>query len=152
MANKDENQTTSVPAEDPKDALIKQLEKQLAAANASKAATEKELAAANASKAATEKELAAANAEKAATEKELEEMKTAKTAGSMASKDPETVVIKLYKDQNIKDDVQVFVNGRQYIIQRGVEVTVPREVFEVLQNQEKMRNHIAAYNEKHAAK
>lgn len=124
MANKDEKQTTSVPAEDPKDARIKQLEKQLAAANA----------------------------EKAATEKELEELKTAKTAGGMASKDPETVVIKLYKDQNIKDDVQVFVNGRQYIIQRGVEVAVPREVFEVLQNQEKMRNHIAAYNEKHAAK
>lgn len=124
MANKDEKQTTSVPAADPKDALIEQLEKQLAAANA----------------------------EKAEAEKELEELKTAKTAEGMASKDSETVVIKLYKDQNIKDDVQVFVNGRQYIIQRGVEVAVPREVFEVLQNQEKMRNHIAAYNEKHAAK
>lgn len=125
MANKDEKQTTSVPAEDPKDALIKQLEKQLAAANA----------------------------EKAAAEKKLDDLKSAQEKNSEADvQDTGKVTIKLYKDQNIKDDVQAFVNGRQYIIQRGVEVAVPRAVFEVLQNQEKMRNHIAAYNEKHAAK
>lgn len=125
MANKDDKQTTSVPAADPKDALIKQLEEQLAAANA----------------------------EKAAAEKKLDDLKSAQEKNSEADgQDTGKVTIKLYKDQNIKDDVQVFVNGRQYIIQRGVEVAVPREVFEVLQNQEKMRNHIAAYNEKHAAK
>ena len=39
-----------------------------------------------------------------------------------------------------------------YIIKRGVEVEVPQEVFEVLQNQQKMRDHIDAYNEKHEAK
>lgn len=125
MANKDEKQTTSVPAEDPKDARIKQLEEQLAAANAKKAAAEKK----------------------------LDDLKSAQEKNSETDvQDAGKVTIKLYKDQNIKDDVQVFVNGRQYIIQRGVEVAVPREVFEVLQNQEKMRNHIAAYNEKHAAK
>ena len=65
---------------------------------------------------------------------------------------PEKVEIELYKDENIKDDVQVFVNGRQYIIQRGIRVTVPWEVYVVLQNQQRMKKHIIAYNEKHEQK
>ena len=65
---------------------------------------------------------------------------------------PEKVEIELYKDENIKDDVQVFVNGRQYIIQRGVRVEVPWEVYVVLQNQQRMKKHIIAYNEKHEQK
>lgn len=65
---------------------------------------------------------------------------------------PEKVEIELYKDENIKDDVQVFVNGRQYIIQRGIRVAVPWEVYVVLQNQQRMKKHIIAYNEKHEQK
>ena len=124
MANKDEKQTTA-PAVDPKDAEIEKLKKLLEESEKKASASEAALA-----------DLKAAQ----------------KKAPEGAAKDTGKVTIKLYKDQNIKDDVQVFVNGRQYIIRRGVEVAVPREVFEVLQNQEKMRNHIAAYNEKHAAK
>ena len=139
MANKDDKQTTSVSAADPKDALIAQLQAQLEAEQAKNKEKDAKLADANAK---------AAEAEKALEDLQAQNQKVPVDT----AKNPNTVTIKLYKDQNIKDDVQVFVNGRQYIIQRGVEVAVPREVFEVLQNQEKMRNHIAAYNEKHAAK
>ena len=65
---------------------------------------------------------------------------------------PEKVEIELYKDENIKDDEQVFVNGRQYIIQRGVRVEVPWEVYVVLQNKQRMKKHIIAYNEKYEQK
>ena len=51
-----------------------------------------------------------------------------------------------------KDDQQVFLNGRQYIIQRGVEVDVPRGVAEILRNREKMRQDIIAFDEVHANK
>lgn len=131
MANKDDKQTTA-PTVDPKDEAIAKLQAQLEA-------SEKKNAEAEAARAEAEKALADLKAE----QKNV-------PAGSAAV--PNTVCIKLYKDQNIKDDVQVFVNGRQYIIQRGVNVDVPREVYEVLQNQEKMRNHIAAFNEKHETK
>ena len=86
---------------------------------------------------------------------QLEAMKGEKlVAGEGATSAPvrKTMKINLYKDENIHEDVQVFVNGRQYIIQRGVDVEVPMEVFEVLQNQQRMRNQIAAYNAKHADK
>lgn len=88
-------------------------------------------------------------------EKLLQEQKDAKATAPASDSAPEPVktkVIELYKDEKITEDVQVFVNGRQYIIQRGVQVEVPMEVFEVLQNQQKMRNHIIAYNAKHADK
>lgn len=122
MANKDEKQTTT-PALDPKDVEIEKLKKLLEESENKASASEAALA----------------------------DLKAAQEKTSYAAaQDTGKVTIRLYKDQNIKDDVQVFVNGRQYIIKRGVDVAVPREVFEVLQNQEKMRNHIAAYNEKYA--
>ena len=83
---------------------------------------------------------------------EREAADAAKDTSDAASEPPKTKVIELYKDEKITEDVQVFVNGRQYIIQRGVKVEVPMEVFEVLQNQQRMRNHIIAYNAKHADK
>ena len=138
MANNENKQTTPAPAADPKDDLIAQLQAQLEAEQAKNKEADARLADANAKAAEAEKALA-----------DLQAKNKKVTAGE---KNPDTVTIKLYKDQNIKDDVQVFVNGRQYIIKRGVSVDVPREVFEVLQNQEKMRDHIAAYNEKHEQK
>ena len=43
------------------------------------------------------------------------------------------VAIKLFKDgKEYKDDVFVGINGRKYLIQRGVEVMVPPEVAEVI--------------------
>lgn len=57
----------------------------------------------------------------------------------------ETVKIKLMKDdQRYKDDVHVVVNGRVYVIQRGVEVEVPKYVAEVIENS--MAQQAAAYD------
>lgn len=139
MANNENKQTNPAPAADPKDDLIAQLQAKLEAEQAKN--KEKDA------------QLADANAKAAEAQKELADMKTVRGKEDTAKvQDIGKVTIKLYKDQNIKDDVQVFVNGRQYIIKRGISVDVPREVFEVLQNQEKMRDHIAAYNEKHEQK
>lgn len=47
----------------------------------------------------------------------------------------EPVTVKLFKDnKNYKDDVFVAVNGKAFQIKRGIEVTVPRYVKEVLDN------------------
>lgn len=102
-----------------------------------------------------EKEKSDKDAQIAELKKLLEERATSDAKNPDAAVEPEEpkkVKIQLYKDERICDDVQVFVNGRQYIIQRGVEVEVPMEVFEVLQNQQRVRNQIAAYNAKHADK
>lgn len=49
-----------------------------------------------------------------------------------------TKTIRLYKDNDkYKDDVQVIVNGKVFIIQRGVDVEVPDFVEEVLDNAQK---------------
>lgn len=46
-----------------------------------------------------------------------------------------TVKVKLYKDSDrYKQDVQVIVNGKAYVIKRGVTVEVPDFVAEVLEN------------------
>ena len=51
------------------------------------------------------------------------------------AKSPKTRKIRLYKDNDhYKRDVQVIVNGRVYLIQRGVEVEVPASVAEVLEH------------------
>ena len=45
------------------------------------------------------------------------------------------VTVKLFKDnKNYKDDVFVAVNGKAFQIKRGIEVSVPRYVKEVLDN------------------
>lgn len=49
----------------------------------------------------------------------------------------ELVEIQLFKDNdNYKDDVFVGVNGRHFLIQRGVMVKVPRYVAEVIRQSE----------------
>lgn len=52
--------------------------------------------------------------------------------------DPEeTVDIKLFKDaKNYKDPVFVGVNGRTYLVERGVTVSVPRMVAEIIERSE----------------
>lgn len=47
----------------------------------------------------------------------------------------ERVKIKLFKDnKDYKDDLTVGVNGKLYIIKRGIEVEVPKSVAEVIEN------------------
>ena len=48
------------------------------------------------------------------------------------------VKIKLPLTRSEKDDVYVAVNGKPYLIKRGVEVEVPAAVAEILANREKM--------------
>ena len=56
------------------------------------------------------------------------------------------VRIKIPMEKNgPKEDQQVFINGRQYIIKRGVEVDVPRGVAEILRNREKMMRVISEF-------
>lgn len=53
----------------------------------------------------------------------------------------EMVKIKLFKDgSKYKDDVFVSRNGVNYLIQRGIEVEVPKGIAEILENQERMDN------------
>ena len=49
------------------------------------------------------------------------------------------VKIKLPLDKDHKDDVFVSVNERTWLIKRGVEVTVPECVKEVIRNSEAMQ-------------
>lgn len=51
------------------------------------------------------------------------------------AKDVETVTVRLFKDNSkYKDPVFVGINGKNYLIERGKEVEVPRCVSEVLKN------------------
>lgn len=58
------------------------------------------------------------------------------------------VTIQIFKDGNkYKDDVFVGVNGKTFLIQRGVPVTVPRYVANVLQESQAQDLEAAAYAE-----
>lgn len=48
------------------------------------------------------------------------------------------VKIKLPISRNEKEDVYVGINGKTYLIKRGVEVEVPENVAKVLERREKM--------------
>ena len=57
------------------------------------------------------------------------------------TEEKDTVVIRLFKDnQRYKAPVFVGVNGVTYLVQRGVDVEVPRAVAEVLEHSEEMDN------------
>ena len=121
---------------------MEQLQKQLAEAEARASAAEKAAAEATSRADDAEKKSAEANAALA----ELQEQKTA-----AAEEKPDKVVIKIPMVKNgPKEDEQVFINGRQYIIQRGKEVAVPRGVAEILSNREKMLEVIEAFDKAHA--
>ena len=63
-----------------------------------------------------------------------------------------TVKIKLPLTRTEKDDVFVGVNGRTWLIKRGVEVEVPECVAEVLQHQEEMLSQSMDFEAEHADK
>lgn len=57
------------------------------------------------------------------------------------TEEKDTEVIRLFKDsQRYKAPVFVGVNGETYLIQRGVDVEVPKAVAEVLRHSEEMDN------------
>lgn len=66
---------------------------------------------------------------------------TAKTEQETFDQDAylhELVEIQLFKDnRRYKDDVKVFVNGKNWVIQRGVPVKVPRYVANVIYRSQK---------------
>lgn len=62
-----------------------------------------------------------------------------------------TIRIKLPLTRTMKDDVFVGINGRTFLIQRGVEVAVPRNVARVLERREKVLSEAMAYEDAAAA-
>lgn len=62
-----------------------------------------------------------------------------------------TIRIKLPLTRTLKDDVFVGINGRTFLIQRGVEVAVPRNVARVLERREKVLSEAMAYEDAAAA-
>ena len=123
---------------------------------ADKAALEemqKKLAEAEAKAKAAEEAVAAAESRAEDAEKKSAEVEAQLQALQTPAVEPKAdkVKIKLPLERNSSnEDVQVFINGRQYIIQRGIEVEVPRGVAEILVNREKMLEVIDAFNKKNA--
>ena len=70
---------------------------------------------------------------------ETEEQKVQAEAAAEPMQEKDTVVIRLFKDnQRYKAPVFVGVNGETWLIQRGVDVEVPKAVAEVLRHSEEM--------------
>lgn len=67
-------------------------------------------------------------------------------------KKEEKVTIKLPLTRSEKEDVWVGLNGKSYLIKRGVNVEVPAGVAEILQHQEEMLNIAMEYEEAMMAK
>ena len=61
------------------------------------------------------------------------------------------VLIKLPLTRRQKDDVFVGINGRTFLIQRGVEVSVPWNVAKILERKEKVLSRAMAYEDAAAA-
>lgn len=60
-------------------------------------------------------------------------------------KAPKKVKIRLPLTRTEKEDVYVGVNGKTYLIKRGVDVEVPASVAEVLRHREEMLEQAMAY-------
>lgn len=77
--------------------------------------------------------------QEAAQAAQTEEAKSAATEEAAQEKD--TAVIHLFKDNGrYKEPVFVAVNGEAYLVQRGVDVEVPKAIAEVLRHSEEMDN------------
>lgn len=63
---------------------------------------------------------------------------TAKTPKADTAKTPKKVKVKLPLTRTEKDDVWVSLNGKSYLIKRGVDVEVPYGVAKILERKEKM--------------
>ena len=57
------------------------------------------------------------------------------------------VKIRIPRERERQDDVFVCVNGRTWLIKRGVEVEVPECVAEVIRNAEEVAEQAYAFNE-----
>lgn len=123
-------------SQENQNAAMEELQAKLAAAEAKLA---EETARAN----EAEKNGADAAAKLAELEKAAEEKAAKAKSGKVRIKIP-------IEKNGPKEAVQVFINGRQYLIKRGVEVDVPRGVWEILHNREKMLEVITAFDEANA--
>ena len=65
--------------------------------------------------------------------------------------DKKTVKIKLPLTRTEKDDVYVGLNGKSYLIKRGVAVDVPAGVAKILERKEKMLSLAMEFEEQAAA-
>lgn len=122
--SKNENANNQTPQQAPVTDNLEELKKQLEEANAR----------------AAKAEARAENAEKkgVVAEAQLKAIADADAKKKVVAKD-NTVRIRLPLEKNSRNNAQeVFLNGRPYLIKRGVEVDVPRGVAEILQNREKM--------------
>ena len=54
----------------------------------------------------------------------------------------EKYIVKLPRDRNQDAAEVVWVNSKRYEIKRGVEVEVPKEVYDVLANREKIQDEL----------
>ena len=89
------------------------------------------------------------------TTKTAENAETTKTAENAAAKKPakpKMVKIKLPLTRTEKDDVYVGLNGKSYLIKRGVEVEVPEGVAKILERKEKMLSIAMEYEAQAAAR
>ena len=69
----------------------------------------------------------------------------ATTTETKEIKAPKKVKIRLPLTRTEKEDVFVAINGKTYLIKRGVDVEVPASVAEVLQHKENMLEKAMAY-------
>ncbi len=67
-------------------------------------------------------------------------MATKESTTKDTAKTNDNVTITLPLTRERQEDVFVAVNGISYLIKRGEEVTIPKAVYEVLQNSERMDN------------
>lgn len=100
-----------------------------------------------------EKKAAQIEREAEARVSEIGEKQTAALSGKEAfnpnAEGEKPVTIKLFKDNDkYKDDVQVAVNGKMYVIQRGIPVTVPQKVAWALEAQSRQDEKTAAMIER----
>ena len=88
-------------------------------------------------------------AEKAETTEQAVAAEKAETIAKAAT--PKKVKVKLPLTRTEKDDVFVGLNGKTYLIKRGVEVEVPYGVAKILERREKMLSIAMEYEEAAAA-
>ena len=83
----------------------------------------------------------------------MSEMNEKAVAAKPAKEKKEKMVtIRLPLTRGESDDVPVGVNGRTWLIKRGVDVEVPACVAEVLRNREKMLSEAMAFEDQAKAK
>ena len=68
-------------------------------------------------------------------------------ATKTAPKTEKLVKIRIPRERERQDDVFVCVNGRTWLIKRGVEVEVPECVAEVIRNAEEVAEQAYTFNE-----